>query len=399
MTNYHKKFALYIHVPFCKLKCPYCDFNSYVINSNDTYKKWLQNVLMSLSYWQQFIIKNGNIQPIDSIFFGGGTPSIVPSHMLEQILQLAKELFSFSKDIEITCEANPTSAEAQKFEDYAKMGINRISLGIQSLNTSDLKFLGRNHSVKQAIEAWDTANKFFKHSSFDLIYARANHNLKTPQALKKWEDELTQALELLKPNHVSLYELTIEHGTEFYKQNKKEEKEELAELLYKKTQDICQQFKLNNYEISNYAKSSYKCKHNLTYWHGGQWLGIGPSAHSRLNLKNQNNKTKRFAIFQYYNLNKWLNSTSSNNYKINELTNKEDFNERILSALRLNTFINLNKISKLSNSLTKNYINQKKLKHLQQMNFIDSKKHDIMDIKINIKGRFVLNSIINELLL
>ncbi|MEK6734209.1 MAG: radical SAM family heme chaperone HemW, partial [Pseudomonadota bacterium] len=269
--------AIYIHWPYCKSKCPYCDFNSHVRDAIDV-SAWNEGYLKEIDNYSA-LLQN---KKIISIFFGGGTPSLMPSFIVKNIINKLKELGKFDQNIEITLEANPTSVEAEKFKEFAEAGINRVSLGIQSLNQNNLKFLGREHNVEEAIAAIKIAKDNFKRYSFDLIYALPN------QTLNSWRDELVQALDLAG-EHLSLYQLTIEKGTPFYSMYQKKKfdlpGEDLAKDFYMLTQEIMEAKGFPAYEISNHARLGEECKHNMVYWQYDDFLGIGPGAHSRINNK------------------------------------------------------------------------------------------------------------------
>lgn len=273
-------FGLYVHWPFCAAKCPYCDFNSHVRSAIDQ-TKWA-NALA------QEILRTGREtgpRVLTSIFFGGGTPSLMEPETVKTVLDAAREVWVFANDIEITLEANPTSVEAHRFEGYAKHGVNRVSLGVQALDPDDLRALGRLHSVDEAQTAFQTARKFFDRVSFDLIYARQN------QSLDDWERELTTALNMAV-DHLSLYQLTIEEGTAFWDRAQRGTlrglpSDDLGADLYDLTQRLCDEAGYVAYEVSNHAKSGAESKHNLLYWRGGDYAGSGPGAHGRLTLGGQ----------------------------------------------------------------------------------------------------------------
>lgn len=274
--NTKANLSLYIHYPFCKSKCPYCDFNSHVKSQID-HERFLQAYLRELDFFAQ-ILKNRKIK---SIFFGGGTPSLMPIFMPEKILEKISKIWTIDKNCEITLEANPTSFESTKFKDLRNIGINRLSIGIQALNDEDLKFLGREHNAKEARKTIEIAAKIFDNFSFDLIYGRPK------QSLESWKEELSQAINF-GTKHLSLYQLTIEKGTRFFKEFHDKKftlpDENLAAEFYEITEEITSKAGFETYEISNYAKKNYECKHNLVYWRGEDYLGIGAGAHSRIYL-------------------------------------------------------------------------------------------------------------------
>ncbi len=268
--------ALYIHWPFCLSKCPYCDFNSHV-------RETIPQQRMAAALRRELAFEAARLGPrcLTSIFFGGGTPSLLdPAHVAALIAD-AKSYFPPAPDIEITLEANPTSIEAGRFAAYAQAGINRVSIGVQSFDPEALKFLGREHSAAQAIAAIELAQKTFPRLSFDLIYARPN------QTLAAWRAELRAALSLAA-DHLSLYQLTIEAGTKFATLHGRGAftlpDDDLAAALYDATAEEAQKFGLTAYEVSNYAVPGGESRHNLAYWRYQDYAGIGPGAHGRLTL-------------------------------------------------------------------------------------------------------------------
>ena len=275
----NRGFGLYIHWPFCLSKCPYCDFNSHVSQQIDI-PRWQEALLTELTAMAAFYDQHfDKRQPFSSLFFGGGTPSLMPPSIMEALITSAETLFGFTSDIEITAEANPTSVETQKLADFKSAGINRVSMGVQALDDEALRFLGRGHSANDAIIAMEKARQLFDRLSIDLIYGRRG------QSQDAWRTELSQALSF-GLDHLSLYQLTIEQGTQFYTRHKAGEAlavpdDEMASL-YEITEEMAHQKGLFNYEVSNYAAHGAQSRHNLTYWRTGDWLGIGPGAYGRL---------------------------------------------------------------------------------------------------------------------
>ncbi len=267
-------FAVYVHWPFCLSKCPYCDFNSHVRESVDQ-QHWRAALLAEIDATAGELGK----RRVRSIFFGGGTPSLMPPATVGAIISQIAARWNLEADAEITLEANPTSVEAGKLAGFAAAGVNRVSLGVQALNDADLKFLGRGHSVGEARAAVDLARKHFSRMSFDLIYARPN------QRPADWEAELRTAI-AMAADHLSLYQLTIEPGTGFESAVKRGQftpmQGDMAADLYELTQDICGAHGLPAYEISNHARPGSESRHNLVYWRYGEYAGIGPGAHGRL---------------------------------------------------------------------------------------------------------------------
>lgn len=268
--------ALYIHWPFCRSRCPYCDFNAHVrdIIPQSRFRDALRTELAD---------EANRLGPrrLGSIFFGGGTPSLMEPETIAALIGDATTLFPPGPDCEITIEANPTSIEAGRFRAYREAGVNRVSIGVQSLDDAALRFLGRNHSAAEALAAVEIGRAIFPRTSFDLIYARPG------QTLAAWQAELRQAL-AVGLDHLSLYQLTIEPGTQFATRHGRAEfalpDDEDAAALYDATADIAAAFGLAAYEISNYAKPGQESRHNLAYWRYQDYAGIGPGAHGRISL-------------------------------------------------------------------------------------------------------------------
>ena len=269
-------FALYAHWPFCAAKCPYCDFNSHVRPGGVDALDYAGALVREM----ETLAARLDARPtLASIFFGGGTPSLMPGAAVGRVIDAAAKLFAFAPDIEITLEANPTSADAGRFADYRAAGVNRVSVGLQALNDADLKALGRWHSAAEARAAFALARATFPRASFDLIYARPG------QSAAAWEAELTEAL-AFAADHLSLYQLTIEEGTKFALLHAAGElvvpEAEEAARLYEITQALTEAHGLPAYEISNHARPGSQSRHNLVYWRYGAFLGVGPGAHGRI---------------------------------------------------------------------------------------------------------------------
>ncbi len=268
--------GIYVHWPFCRAKCPYCDFNSHVREAVDQ-DRWRAALIAELDH---FAARTAG-RRVTSVFFGGGTPSLMAPSTVAALLERIDRHWPAAPDVEITLEANPTSAEAAGFAGFAAAGVNRVSLGVQALDDRALAFLGRQHSADEALAALALARRFFRRVSFDLIYSRPG------QSLRSWQRELARALELA-PAHLSVYQLTIEPGTLFEGRQRRGEllipSEGEASDLYDATQDHLAAAGLPAYEISNHARPGEASRHNLTYWRYGDYLGIGPGAHGRLTL-------------------------------------------------------------------------------------------------------------------
>ncbi|OUJ03221.1 radical SAM family heme chaperone HemW [Acetobacter cibinongensis] len=274
MTQPSEPLALYIHWPFCLAKCPYCDFNSHV-RAQIPEARFARALRTELAHDAARLGR----RKLGSIFFGGGTPSLMAPESVAALIEDATSLFEPLPDLEITLEANPTSVEAGRLAGFRQAGVNRVSLGIQALDDAALKFLGREHSAPQALAALETARKLFPRITFDLIYARPG------QSLTDWRQELDTALRLVA-DHVSLYQLTIEPGTKFEALYRTGTftlpDEEEAAALYEETAEITARHGLADYEVSNYARPGCESRHNLTYWRYGDYLGLGPGAHGRV---------------------------------------------------------------------------------------------------------------------
>lgn len=271
--NAPQPLALYVHWPFCVSKCPYCDFNSHVRDTVDQ-AAWRDGLLADLAHEAAALPG----RPLGSIFFGGGTPSLMPPATVAAVLGAAQAAWGFTDDIEITLEANPSSVEAARFGDLAAAGINRVSLGLQALDDAALAFLGRAHGVGEGLAALDVAQASFARVSFDLIYARPG------QSLADWEQELARAIGF-GTEHLSLYQLTIEPGTRFATLAAKGELTipdgDAAAELFEATQALTRAAGLPRYEVSNHARPGAESRHNLTYWRYRDYAGIGPGAHGR----------------------------------------------------------------------------------------------------------------------
>lgn len=269
--------ALYIHWPFCVSKCPYCDFNSHVREQVDQ-AVWQKALLADMAHEAEMLQPHQLRRPLTSIFFGGGTPSLMPPATVSALLIQAERLWGFAPDIEMTLEANPSSVEAARFADLAAAGINRVSLGIQALDDATLRWLGRAHGVDEALAALETAQRHFSRVNADFIYARPD------QTLEGWAAELSRAIGF-GTDHLSLYQLTIEPGTRFATDVAKRAfaplDNDTAADLFELTRTITAQAGIPAYEISNHARAGQASRHNLAYWRYEDYLGIGPGAHGR----------------------------------------------------------------------------------------------------------------------
>ena len=313
--------ALYIHWPFCLAKCPYCDFNSHVRAGVD-HARWEAALLADMRHERA----NTPAEALTSVFFGGGTPSLMPPALVERLLREAETLWGFGPDIEITLEANPSSVEAAKFRALASAGINRVSLGLQALDDETLHFLGRLHDAAEGLEALEVAQRHFARVNFDLIYARPEQ---TPE---QWRAELERALSF-GTGHVSLYQLTIEPGTRFASMVREKQftplDDDSAGDLFALTRELTEAAGLPAYEISNHARLGEESRHNLTYWRYQDYCGIGPGAHGRRG---------GFATVRHRKPENWLTAVAETGNGLNELRalgTREQAAEAMLMGLRL----------------------------------------------------------------
>jgi oxygen-independent coproporphyrinogen-3 oxidase len=277
-------FGVYVHWPFCLSKCPYCDFNSHVRHAAIDEARHVRAFTAEIAATAARVPG----RTVSTIFFGGGTPSLMQPATVGAILDAIAKHWTIAPDVEVTLEANPTSVEATRFRGYRAAGVNRVSLGVQALNDAELKALGRLHTAQEALDAVAIARKAFERYSFDLIYARPGQ---TPQA---WASELKRAI-AEAAEHLSLYQLTIEQDTPFAALHAAGKlvtpDEDVARALYDTTQEVCSAAGLPAYEISNHARPGAQCRHNLVYWRGHEYAGIGPGAHGRLDIAGERRAT------------------------------------------------------------------------------------------------------------
>jgi len=326
-------FAVYVHWPFCAAKCPYCDFNSHVRSEIDE-AGWTDAILRELEWTASL---QGETRPrVDSIFFGGGTPSLMRGTSVAAVLDKIAQLWPMADDVEITLESNPASADAARFADYRAAGINRLSLGVQALNDSDLKFFGRLHDVAEAKAALALAMRTFDRVSLDLIYARPN------QTPAQWKSELREAL-AFGTEHLSLYQLTIEPATPFatlaHTGALRIPDDDSAAALYDITQELTQAAGRPAYEISNHAAPGAACRHNLIYWRYGDYAGVGPGAHGRLTLDGKRVATSAEKLPE-----RWREKVSREGHGLaerTEVSRNDAAREHLLMNLRLDEGLDL----------------------------------------------------------
>jgi len=374
-------FGLYIHWPFCQSKCPYCDFNSHVADTIDS-SAWRDAYLSEVRRYGE--LTQGRI--LSTVFFGGGTPSLMDPDLVNDIMSCISETWALSNNLEVTLEANPGSVEASRFAGFRQAGVSRVSLGVQALNDNDLRALGRLHSANDAIAAIDIARRHFDRVSFDLIYARQN------QSLNDWQAELNSAL-ALSADHLSLYQLTIEPGTAFGARHDRGllpglPPDDLAADMYLATQDVCSAAGLPAYETSNHARPGSESRHNLIYWRAGDYIGIGPGAHGRLTLEGT-----RWAIDTPLGPAEWLKQalthrTGDRNQEV--LSPEDQASEYAMMCLRLSEGLDVERYSAMGGAFRSESLNA-----LGELGLIELKNERLVVTKA---GRPVLNAILRDLL-
>lgn len=374
-------FGLYLHWPFCESKCPYCDFNSHVAATIDQ-DRWQRAYLAEIDR----LGRETAGRVLGTVFFGGGTPSLMHPDLVAAIIEKIRKTWPMVNDPEITLEANPGSIEAGRFRAYRAAGVNRVSMGMQAMNDEDLRRLGRKHTADEALAAFDIARSCFDRVSFDLIYARQD------QSLQDWRAELKQALGLAV-DHLSLYQLTIEDGTAFGDRLargglKGLPDEDLSAEMYDLTQEVSDAAGFPAYEVSNHAKPGSESQHNLIYWRGGDYVGVGPGAHGRMTLAGQ-----RWATEAPKAPGAWLalvEKDQAGELPRHLLNSDEHALEYLLMSMRLAEGLDIQRYQELA----KTSLDSEKLLHLSQLGMITS---DGKRLRATAKGRMVLNAIIRDL--
>jgi oxygen-independent coproporphyrinogen-3 oxidase len=377
----NEPFGVYVHWPFCLAKCPYCDFNSHVRHGGIDQGDFVTAYLAELKHFAT--LAPGRV--VSSIFFGGGTPSLMAPETVGAILDRIAELWTVAPDAEITLEANPTSVEAGRFAGYRAAGVNRVSLGVQSLDDASLKSLGRKHTSEEALAALAIAKRNFERVSFDLIYARQ------AQSLAAWREELTRALTHAQ-DHLSLYQLTIEDGTPFAALHAAGAltvpENEKAEAFYLLTQELCEAAGLPSYEVSNHARPGAESRHNLLYWRGHDYAGVGPGAHSRIT---RNGVKHGIAVRKSPEA--WLDAVAASGHGIEQdeaLTPQNSADEYLLMGLRLAEGIDEKRLAAIDGRK----LDEARLQYLQAKGLL-RRTHD--RLQATGKGRLVLDRLIVEL--
>ncbi len=377
--------ALYIHWPFCASKCPYCNFNSHVAESVDQ-ARWGNALVLRLDDYA--VATKG--RPLISIFFGGGTPSLMEPAIAGKIIARATEIWPPDEAMEVTLEANPSSFEAARFRDFRALGVNRLSLGVQSFDDAALRFLGRAHDARAARAAIEAGQGIFAGFSFDLIYARPG------QGGKSWAAELDEAL-AFGPGHLSLYQLSIERRTKFHREGIAAAAEDDAAALYELTGERMNMAGLAAYEISNHAGAGKECRHNLHVWRGGDYAAVGPGAHGRLTVDG-----KCFAVQGTSDPGRWLAAAEkdasdgkSTAARWTPLTAGERLDEIVIMGLRLDGGIRRHDFIRLVGETPEDALGGPLLERLIDGGFLVL---DGAGLRATAAGKMRLNTVIGNLL-
>jgi len=375
-------FGVYVHWPFCLAKCPYCDFNSHVRHEKPDEARYARAIASELAYLKP----RTDAREVTSIFFGGGTPSLMQPATVQSVLDEIAKHWTISKDAEITLEANPTSVEAERFRGYRVAGVNRVSLGVQALDDVSLKNLGRMHTADEALAAVEVARGNFPRISFDLIYARPDQS---PQA---WREELTKAL-AFAPEHLSLYQLTIEPGTAFellHRAGKlKTPDADISRALWDVTQELCEERAMPAYEISNHAKAGAESRHNLVYWRYQEYAGVGPGAHGRIGADGA-----RIATSTEKNPERWLALVEASGHGLVEeekLSQLEQADEMLVMGLRLAEGIDVARFERLTGVS----LNPERVSFLESEGLVE-RSHDSR-LRVTASGFPLLDAIVADL--
>ena len=385
MTPQWMPLGVYVHWPFCKSKCPYCDFNSHVRDGIEQ-ARWRRALLTELEH----AAREAPDRRVETMFFGGGTPSLMAPETVGALIDRTRQLWDTASDVEITLEANPTSVEATNFAALAQAGVNRVSLGVQALDPAALKFLGREHSADEAVAAIATARRHFARYSFDLIYARPG------QTAESWLAELEEAL-ALAGEHLSLYQLTIERGTRFFAEHQRGAfelpGEEEAARMFELTQTRLEAAGLPAYEISNHARTGAACRHNLIYWRYQDYVGVGPGAHGRFAEGDTKRATRRTSGPE-----NWLGQVEEQGHATVEtavVTGQDRVEEALMMGLRLAEGIDRTLFQSVAGADPVEALGEAKLAPLVAAGFLEI---DPAHLKATAAGRQRLNALLERLI-
>lgn len=349
--------AIYIHWPFCLSKCPYCDFNSHVVESVD-HRRWAAALLRELDHFAE----QTKDRAVGSVFFGGGTPSLMNPGTVHALIAAIRRHWPAVPDLEITLEANPTSSEAAWFTAFREAGVNRLSVGVQSLDDAALAFLGRTHSAAEARATVAQARACFERFSFDLIYGLPD------QTRAHWCRQLGEAL-AMAADHLSVYQLTIEPGTAFYRRGVAAIEAECGADLYEITRDVLGAANLPAYEISNHAAVGGECRHNLNVWRGGDYVGIGPGAHGRLTRDGRTEAARQLGAPE-----KWLAAVETRGHATASrapVAARERMEELLLAGMRLTEGIDARRFVELTGAPLANVVDPRGLDQLVDGGFVE----------------------------
>ncbi|MEQ8319546.1 MAG: radical SAM family heme chaperone HemW [Rhodospirillales bacterium] len=377
----HPGFGVYVHWPFCRRICPYCDFNVHTDTAPDE-AAWRNALLSELAHYAAELPG----RTVTSLYFGGGTPSLMPPETVAALIDAVQMHWSIADDIEITLETNPTSSDRARLRDFRTAGVNRLSVGVQSFDDRSLEFLGRDHSGADALRTLEDTKSVFERLTFDLIYARPG------QTLENWRAELAHALDLAG-GHLSLYQLTIESGTPFHKAGVTLPDEDTTADMFETTQDVLSAAGMPAYEISNHARPGDESRHNLTGWRGGDYLGIGPGAHGRLNIAG-----KIYGTHQIHNPQRWLQLAREQGHgtaKRRHLEAKDRARELVMMGLRLVEGIDLNRFHAITGMPADAVLDMDAVSGLQAGGLVDVSDDTL---RATTDGRQRLNAVLGKIL-
>ncbi len=374
-------FAVYVHWPFCLSKCPYCDFNSHVADTVD-HERWRQALVAELRHYGALTAG----RTVTSVFFGGGTPSLMMPQTVAAVIAEIANQWSLADDVEITLEANPSTAEAARFRDFAAAGVNRLSIGVQALDDTALASLGRGHSADEARRAISLASDVYTRFSFDMIYALPG------QSEAAWRAELSDALDFAG-DHLSLYQLTIEPGTPFHRDGVAEAEEDVGATLYDVTQETMAAAGFEAYEVSNHARPGAACRHNVAIWRGADYVGVGPGAHGRLRLGDA-----AHATYQIHTPERWLDRVELAGHgtaKDSALSDAVRAEELVMLGLRLAGGIDRRRFIAATGIAFDEVVDANGFRQLTDGGFLND---DGDRIKTSTDGRRCLNAVLERLL-
>ena len=382
-------FGIYFHWPYCLSKCNYCDFGTTILPANINQQNYAENCKRQLAYFSKKIKQT---TPISSIYFGGGTPSLLEPNIIAGLVDYVKNTFDVATDCEITLEANPTSFEVNKFENFRRAGVNRLSLGVQSMDDNELQFLGRKHTVAQAVAAISEIKQIFPRWTFDLIYGLPK------QMLPQWLDELAQALEL-GSQHLSLYTLIVDKNTLLGQMVARgivipKTEDELADFYDATNEFIRQNSDLEHYEVSNYAVSGQESRHNLAYWNSDDYIGIGAGAHGRLRYTDG----QRYELQSIFNPKQWSENVKNNGKGLEverALTEYEQAEEILIMGLRTKFGIDLEDIRQRFGFNLMKYLDTSKLAEFAEQKLLT---YDNKMLKLTYQGLKVLDLVVRKII-